>query len=67
VALTRDPSHPPIDDNALTTPDGFSGIDGIFRFRPDGAVDRGLCVFEIQNGAFGTVDPAPQSFPAPGV
>lgn len=67
AALTRDPNHPRIDDTVLTTPDGFSGIDGIFRFRPDGTVERGLAVFEIQNGAFGTVDPAPQTFPPPGV
>ncbi|QEX25031.1 penicillin-binding protein activator [Hypericibacter adhaerens] len=67
AALTRDPAHPRIDNSILTGPDGFSGIDGIFRFRPDGGVDRGLAVFEIQNGAFGLVDPAPQSFPPPGV
>lgn len=67
AALTRDPAHPRIDDNLLTSPDGFSGIDGIFRFRPDGGVDRGLAVFEIQTGAFGMVDPPPQSFPPPGV
>jgi len=66
AALTRDPTHPRINDDILTAPEGFSGIDGIFRFRPDGGVERGLAVFEIQNGAFGTVDPAPQSFPAPG-
>jgi ABC-type branched-subunit amino acid transport system substrate-binding protein len=67
AALTRDPDHPRIDATALTSPDGFSGIDGIFRFHPDGGVDRGLAVFEIQNGAFGMVDPAPTAFPAPGV
>jgi ABC-type branched-subunit amino acid transport system substrate-binding protein len=65
-ALTRDPNHPRIDDSVLTGPDGFSGIDGIFRFRPDGTVERGLAIFEIQTGAFGTIDPAPQAFPAPG-
>ncbi|MGH6941784.1 penicillin-binding protein activator [Hypericibacter sp.] len=65
-ALTRDPNHPRIDDSALTGPDGFSGIDGIFRFRPDGTVERGLAIYEIQTGAFGVIDPPPQSFPPPG-
>jgi ABC-type branched-subunit amino acid transport system substrate-binding protein len=67
AALTRDPAHPRIDSGVLTTPEGFAGIDGIFRFRSDGGVERGLAVFEIQNGAIATVDPAPQSFPLPGV
>jgi branched-chain amino acid transport system substrate-binding protein len=51
---------------ALTDPNGFVGVDGIFRFRPDGGADRGLAVLEVGVGSFNVVDPAPQSFVAPG-
>lgn len=49
--------------NTITDPNGFAGIDGIFRFTPDGLTERGLAVMEIQaGGALKVVDPAPQSF-----
>jgi ABC-type branched-subunit amino acid transport system substrate-binding protein len=47
----------------ITDPNGFAGIDGIFRFTADGLTERGLAVMEIQaGGALKVVDPAPQSF-----
>lgn len=48
--------------DSITQPVGFSGIDGIFRFLPDGQVQRGLAVLELQPEAFAEVDPAPQAF-----
>lgn len=51
---------------ALTDPNGFVGVDGIFRFRPDGGADRGLAVLQVGQGSFNVVDPAPQSFIPPG-
>jgi ABC-type branched-subunit amino acid transport system substrate-binding protein len=47
---------------ALTEPDGFSGIDGIFRFRSDGTADRGLAVLQVGTNGTTVVDPAPRSF-----
>lgn len=47
---------------ALTGASGFSGVDGVFRFRPDGQVERGLAVFELQAGGPVVIDPAPRSF-----
>ncbi|NIA72001.1 penicillin-binding protein activator [Pelagibius litoralis] len=47
---------------SITQPVGFSGIDGIFRFLPDGQVQRGLAILELQPDVFGEVDPAPQAF-----
>ncbi|TCT06852.1 penicillin-binding protein activator [Aquabacter spiritensis] len=49
-------------DAALTNPSGFNGIDGVFRFRPDGTNERGLAVMEIRGGAAQVVSPAPRSF-----
>jgi len=47
---------------ALTDPAGFSGVDGIFRFKPDGTVERGLAVLEVHDGSIEVRDPAPTSF-----
>lgn len=46
----------------LTRPNGFFGIDGLFRFQKDGTNVRGLAVYEMQKGGARTVSPAPRSF-----
>ena len=46
----------------LTDPNGFAGINGIFRFRADGSVERGLAVLEVGPGGFTVVSPAPTTF-----
>lgn len=46
----------------LTSPDGFVGVDGIFRFRPDGTAERGLAVQEISGQGPVTLDPVPTHF-----
>lgn len=55
----------PFADAILTNPDGFAGYDGIFRFRADGLVDRGLAILEIQRRGARVIDPAPASFLPP--
>ncbi len=52
-------------DEALTNPDGFAGYDGIFRFLPNGLVQRGLAVLEVQRRGSRVIDPAPASFQQP--
>lgn len=47
---------------SITNPNGFSGIDGIFRFRNDGLADRGLAVLEMRNGQLSVIDAAPRTF-----
>jgi ABC-type branched-subunit amino acid transport system substrate-binding protein len=49
-------------EQTLTNPNGFIGVDGAFRFLQNGLNQRGLAVFEIQNGQAVIVDPAPKSF-----
>lgn len=49
----------------LGTPDGFTGVDGLFRFRPDGTIERGLAVYTVRGGGFRVLDPAPQRFGSP--
>lgn len=48
----------------LTRAGGFSGVDGIVRFNPDGRSERGLAVVEVQRIGSAVVDPAPASFEA---
>ena len=48
--------------NQISNPNGFAGVDGIFRFRPDNLVERGLAVLEISDGQINVIDPAPNTF-----
>ncbi len=57
---------PAYDRISLTNPNGFAGIDGIFRFGRNGLVERGLAILEIRNGRIVEVDPAPTTFQALG-
>ena len=46
----------------LTDPQGFIGVDGSFRFMPNGLTERALEVHEIQAGKFVTINAAPRAF-----
>ena len=46
----------------LTDPQGFIGVDGSFRFMPNGLTERTLEVQEIQAGKFVTINAAPAAF-----
>ena len=65
-ALARTAGANRFSDQVLTNPNGFSGVDGIFRFRDNGTNDRGLAVYEIGSGNARVVSPAPRSFTAGG-
>lgn len=49
---------------ALVDPAGFFGLDGAFRFGPDGIAERRLAVLAIERGGFVVVDPAAPGFEA---
>ena len=53
---------PSFDRASITNPNGFAGLDGIFRFRGNGLAERGLAILEFQGGQIKVVDPAPSSF-----
>lgn len=55
---------PAFDRTSITNPNGFSGVDGIFRFRTDGISERGLAILEYRNGRIVTIDEAPKTFQA---
>jgi ABC-type branched-subunit amino acid transport system substrate-binding protein len=50
--------------DVLTNPSGFAGIDGLFRFRPDGTNERGLAVMRVASGGGVPVAGSPKSFGA---
>lgn len=47
-------------DRAENT-EGFYGVDGLVSFDADGKPERGLAVYQIRNGRFVVIDPAPRS------
>ena len=47
---------------ALASPNGYWGRDGIFRLMPSGLTERGLAVLEITRKSSKVSDPAPESF-----
>jgi branched-chain amino acid transport system substrate-binding protein len=46
----------------LTNPSGFTGIDGLFRFRTDGTNERGLAVLRVTSSGAQIISPPPRSF-----
>ncbi len=49
-------------DSAIADPNGFAGVDGIFRFLPDGRIQRGLAIIEATGAGFRIRRSAPNSF-----
>jgi hypothetical protein len=64
--LAHGQNGPDLSAQALTNPSGFAGIDGIFRLRPDGLVERGLAVLEVEHDGDKVIDPAPTTFQSVG-
>ncbi|HEY6917093.1 MAG TPA: penicillin-binding protein activator [Allosphingosinicella sp.] len=52
----------PFPAREIESDEGFTGIDGAFRFRPDGTADRMLAVQEVTAGGTNMVSPAPRGF-----
>jgi ABC-type branched-subunit amino acid transport system substrate-binding protein len=65
AALVKTQGGQRFSEQVLTTSSGFAGIDGVFRFRPDGTNERGLAVLRVAPTGGQPVSPAPRSF-APG-
>jgi ABC-type branched-subunit amino acid transport system substrate-binding protein len=52
----------PFAEARLVGPSGFAGVDGIFRFFPDGTSQRGLAMFQVVGGKAEMIAPAASSF-----
>ncbi len=64
AALARTQGAQRFSPEVLTNPSGFAGIDGLFRFRPDGTNERGLAVMKVTSGGGVPVAGSPKSFGA---
>jgi branched-chain amino acid transport system substrate-binding protein len=50
------------DESSLTNPNGFAGLDGLFRLTAQGIAERGLAVLEVTASGAKVVSDAPKSF-----
>ena len=64
AALARTQGPQRFATDVLINPSGFAGIDGLFRFRPDGSNERGLAVMKVATGGGVPVAGSPKSFGA---
>jgi hypothetical protein len=65
AGLVRNAGSKPFRDDVLLSRNGFLGVTGLFRFKPDGTSERGLAVMEVGGGVAKVISPAPKQF-APG-
>jgi branched-chain amino acid transport system substrate-binding protein len=62
AALVKTQGQLRFSNDVLTNPSGFTGIDGVFRFRGDGSNQRGLAVMKVTSSGAQVIAPAPRSF-----
>lgn len=62
ITLGSFAEEPDFSAERLTDPNGYAGVDGIFRFMADGTLERGLAILEVDRDTLRMVDPAPESF-----
>jgi ABC-type branched-subunit amino acid transport system substrate-binding protein len=62
AVLARGSGGAVFSQQAILNPNGFTGVDGLFRFTPNGLVQRGLAVLEVEPQGAVVISPAPQSF-----
>lgn len=61
-ALTKTQGDRRFSEAVLTNSSGFTGIDGLFRFRADGTNQRGLAVMRVTPSGGQVIGPAPKAF-----
>lgn len=66
AALVKTQGAARFSEEILTNASGFAGIDGVFRFRPDGTNQRGLAVMRVTTSGPQVIAPAPKAFSASG-
>lgn len=62
AVLAQSPATAGMEAGVLTNPGGFAGMEGIFRLRADGLVERGLAVMELAPEGVRVVDAPPAGF-----
>jgi ABC-type branched-subunit amino acid transport system substrate-binding protein len=62
AVLAKSGGGEPFSRDAILNQGGFTGVDGLFRFTPQGLVQRGLAVLEVGPGSLSVISPAPRDF-----
>jgi hypothetical protein len=62
ISLSNNAAGSRFTQDTLTRTNGFSGVDGLFRLRPDGTSERGFAVLEVQRYGNQVIEPAPNGF-----
>ena len=66
AALVKTLGQQRFSESVLTTGSGFTGIDGLFRFRPDGTNQRGLAVMKVSPTGGQIISAPPKDFAGSG-
>jgi ABC-type branched-subunit amino acid transport system substrate-binding protein len=64
IILSRGEAGQRFSAASITNAEGFQGINGLFRFRPNGIIERGLSILEVTSGGVRVLAPAPSRFSA---
>ena len=62
AALVKTQGKARFTEETLTSSSGFAGIDGLFRFRPDGTNQRGLAVLRVTSSGGQMINSPPKAF-----
>ena len=62
LAFARAPIGTRFTPTQITNVEGFNGVNGLFRFRPDGRIERGLSILEVSATGTKVAAPAPAKF-----
>jgi branched-chain amino acid transport system substrate-binding protein len=62
IILSKGESGQRFSAATITNPEGFQGINGLFRFRENGIIERGLSILEVTSSGVRVVAPAPSRF-----
>ncbi|UCH75580.1 MAG: penicillin-binding protein activator [Rhodospirillales bacterium] len=63
--LAQSPRATDFSATALTDPNGFRGVDGVFRLTANGTVERNYAIYEVTPDGFRVIQPATESFQPP--
>jgi ABC-type branched-subunit amino acid transport system substrate-binding protein len=62
AALVKTQGKQRFSEQILTTSSGFAGIDGLFRFKPDGTNQRGLAIMRVSPTGGQIINAPPKAF-----
>lgn len=62
ISMAKAPAASRFSAAQITNPEGFHGVNGLFRFRHDGQIERGLAILEVTPSGPRVIQPASERF-----